>query len=338
MAGHKRRYGVLLLTVFTILCVILAGTQLTDASTYYYFKTPAEGKVIKGGSTVNVSFYAGVVIKNTKFDAWGNPESTTYEEMPVTFKVFKGNKEIYSEGFTYKQGTTIETKYKPTETGTLKLRIYGRNMGLDQYEQVLQDTVTIKVKKPKASALKNLRPTITVDRAAKKKAVITCQGSFGYGMKVYRAPSKNGKYKLIKTTSKSKFTDTSIAGSKTYYYKVRLYAKSGKKTYTSKYSAKVKAEKYVASTDKTALKTVLTNTSKGVKVTWKKIDGAGYYLVWREGSNASENSDTWCLGENELEFIDTGAVKGKTYTYYVSAWHGNDEMPLVKGHAKITVK
>ena len=333
MAARKRKYGVLLITALTVLVVVLAGIQISNASMYYYFKTPAAGKTVTAGKSVSVSFWAGVTQTETKMDAWGNPESTTYKEMPVTLRVFKGSEEIYSESFTYTKATEIKTKYTPTTTGTLTLKIYGRNLGLDQYEQVLQDSVKIKVKKPKATALKNIKPVINVDRTAKKKAVITCDGAFGYGMKVYRATSKKGKYKLIKSTSKAKFTDTSIASNKIYYYKIKLYGKSGKKTYTSKYSAPVKAGKYVASADKSDLKIVLTNTSKGVKISWKKISKAGYYLVWNE-----QTDETWCMGADELEWVDTNVVKGKKYTYYVSAWYGNDSQPLVKSHLSITRK
>jgi hypothetical protein len=80
------------------------------------------------------------------------------------------------------------------------------------------------------------------------------------------------------------------------------------------------------------------NTSKGVKISWTKYSKAGYYLVSR-GVTADEGEVITCNGENECEFYDTEAVKGKTYYYQVTAWYGNDTKPLVKSKAiKITVK
>ena len=38
--------------------------------------------------------------------------------------------------------------------------------------------------------------------------------------KVYRATSENGTYKLMKTTSGTSYTNTSVTAGKTYYYKV----------------------------------------------------------------------------------------------------------------------
>ena len=59
------------------------------------------------------------------------------------------------------------------------------------------------------------------------------------GYQIYRATSKSGKYSKIKTiTSRSttSYTNKSLTLGKTYYYKVRAYKKSGKKTKYGKYS------------------------------------------------------------------------------------------------------
>lgn len=58
--------------------------------------------------------------------------------------------------------------------------------------------------------------------------------------KVYRSASKNGKYKLIKTTSKYSFRDATAKRGKTYYYKVKAVKKSGKVKVSNKASFKAK--------------------------------------------------------------------------------------------------
>ena len=327
-----RSRKIALFAALTLAMTLMIGTAVSDASTYFYFKTPSSGKTYTAGSKIPVSMYAGGVRTYTKMDAWGNPESTTYEEMPATLKVFKGDTELYSQEYKYTEPTTISTQFIPKATGTLTLRYYARSGGLTDDSQTLQDTVKIKVKKMKAAAVRNVKPVITVDRTAKKKAVITCDGAYGYGLKVYRSTSRKGTYKLIKTLKAGKlsFTDTSVAASKVYYYKVRIFAKSGSKTYLSKKSAAVKAAKYVPSTDTSALHVIVKNTSGGVKISWTKNSKAGYYLVSRGTSSDGSGDVITCNGDNELEWLDKEAAKGKTYYYVVTAWYGNDEKPLVK--------
>ena len=53
---------------------------------------------------------------------------------------------------------------------------------------------------------------------------------------IYRSSKKSSGYKKIGTTKKLKYTDKSAVSTKTYYYKVRAYTKSGKKTKYGKYS------------------------------------------------------------------------------------------------------
>lgn len=301
------------------------GIQTADASQYYYFESPKADASYTVGQKVPVKFYAGVVIKRTNFDAWGNPSTVTYEDMPVSFRVMKGNTEVYSKEFTYQEGTWIETSYKPQVTGTLKLQIYGRNMGLNVTDMTLQDTMTIKVKKKKASAVKKIKPKITVVRTSKKTAEITCTNSNGYGMKVYRATKKKGKFKRVKTTSKSTYTNKKLSSKKAYYYKVRLYAKKGKKTYLSKWSSKVKCGKF-----KPGIK-LSYSSSKGVKVSWKKISGAEYYEIGR--NTVGEKGDyeiVGCAGKSDTTFYDKNIEKGKTYYYCVIGDKDGSSKPIGK--------
>ena len=322
MRAHALRMAAILPALLLFALFAPAGAQQASASEYYYFKTPSSGASYTVGTKIPISFYAGVVIKQTKMDAWGNPSSVTYSDMPVTLKVLKGNTVLYSEEFTYTKGTTIETSYKANDTGTLKLQIYGKSLGLNVTEQTLQATLTIKVKKKKASAVKSIKPKIAVERTDKKIAEITCSNSSGFGMKVYRATKKNGKYKLVKTTSKSTYTDKKLSAKKVYYYKARLYAKSGNKTYVSKWSAKKIAAKF-----KSGKVTLSYSSSKGVKVTWAKISGAGYYLVGRNTVGTKGEYEVIECGDSKTTtFYDKDVVKGKTYYYSIVAENGDTEV------------
>ena len=60
--------------------------------------------------------------------------------------------------------------------------------------------------------------------------------------KVYRATSKDGTYKLLKTTTGTSFTNTSVTSGKTYYYKVVAVhsTSAANSAYSSLDSVKVK--------------------------------------------------------------------------------------------------
>ena len=62
------------------------------------------------------------------------------------------------------------------------------------------------------------------------------------GYQIYRATSKNGTYKLVKTINKgstTSWTNKSLKSGKKYYYKVRAFVKYNGKKYPGAYSSKV---------------------------------------------------------------------------------------------------
>ncbi|MGN0659795.1 MAG: PQQ-binding-like beta-propeller repeat protein [Emergencia sp.] len=84
----------------------------------------------------------------------------------------------------------------------------------------------------KASRVSSVKVT-----AGKKKATVTWKkvsGATGY--QVSRATSKNGTYKVMKTTTSLKYTNTSLTSGKTYYYKVRAYRTINGVKYYGKWS------------------------------------------------------------------------------------------------------
>ncbi|MBR1597899.1 MAG: hypothetical protein IJ661_03175 [Lachnospiraceae bacterium] len=84
---------------------------------------------------------------------------------------------------------------------------------------------------------------VKAEKTKKGKASVTIKwkkvkGANGY--KVYRSTKKNKGYKCVKTIKKAatkSWKDTGVKTGKTYYYKMRAYKKSGKKTIYSKYSS-----------------------------------------------------------------------------------------------------
>lgn len=80
---------------------------------------------------------------------------------------------------------------------------------------------------------------LTAKKKAMKVAWKKTAGASGY--KVYRATSKKGTYKCVKTASSktTSFTNKKLKKNKKYYYKVCAFVKSGKKTYNGAYSTAV---------------------------------------------------------------------------------------------------
>lgn len=128
---------------------------------------------------------------------------------------------------------------------------------------------------------------------------------------VYRATSKNGKYKRIVTTSKNYVTNTKLTTGKNYYYKVRAYKTSnGKKRYT-KYSYKIKTyPKLETPSAKTTL------SSNRNKVYWNSVKGAQKYQVYRavKGGSYQKVATT-----TNRYYIDKNTTVARTYYYKVRA-------------------
>ena len=130
--------------------------------------------------------------------------------------------------------------------------------------------------------------------------------------KVYRSTSSNGSFKLVKTVSSSKYTDTSAKAGKCYYYYVRAVTKSGK---TSSKSNVVK--RYCDLKQPTVSSTINVASSGKIKLKWDAIDGAVSYKVYRAASKSGDYVLMKTTTGNS--YINTTAKAGKYYYYKVRA-------------------
>ena len=156
------------------------------------------------------------------------------------------------------------------------------------------------------------QPVVTASRVASSGKIKLTWKKINGAVKyeVYRATSKTGTYKLIKTTSGTSFTNTSATAGKTYYYKVKAIA-----------------QKSAANSANSALKTVtcdlprpeisVTRSSGKPKVSWKKISGAVSYQVYR--ATSANGSYSLVKTTTGSYYKDTKAKAGKTYYYKVVA-------------------
>ena len=137
------------------------------------------------------------------------------------------------------------------------------------------------------------------------------------GYKVYRAGSKNGSYKCVKTVKgdeNTNYKDGKLTTGKTYYYQVRPYL--GKKEGAA---SKVVSAKPVPA--KAAISSVKNSASKTAKITWEKVSGASGYEIYRATSkNGQYKKVTTIKKGGTVSYKNTKLKKGKTYYYKVRAY------------------
>ena len=129
-----------------------------------------------------------------------------------------------------------------------------------------------------------------------------------YGYRLYYKTSSGG-WKRFKDTTATSFTDSGVSPNRTETYTIRCIDKNGNTI--SGFNSNGWSKKYTATTPKI---TKLTNTSKGVSVTWNKVTGVYGYRLYRKyaGGSWTRVKDT-----TSTSFTDSGAKKGKKVTYTV---------------------
>ena len=127
-----------------------------------------------------------------------------------------------------------------------------------------------------------------------------------YGYRLYYKTSSGG-WKRFKDTTATSFTDSGVSPNRTETYTIRCIDKNGNTV--SGYNSKGWSKKYAPVAPKI---TKLTNTSKGVSVTWGKVAGVYGYRLYRKyaGGSWTKVKDT-----TSTSFTDSGAKKGKKVTY-----------------------
>lgn len=175
------------------------------------------------------------------------------------------------------------------------------------------DAIGIKVSNSKASSLS--KPSLV--KASNSKNGVTVKwkkvsGAKGYY--IYRKKSGGKWSKIGKVTSGKKVTYTdkkAVSGTK-YYYTVKAY--SGSKV--SGYNSKGVSTRYLS---RPALKSAK-GTDASIKVTWKKVKGAGGYYIYRKKSGGKWSKIATVKKGSTVTYTDKNASSGKTYYYTVKAY------------------
>jgi len=134
------------------------------------------------------------------------------------------------------KSTYTDTGLKNKKTYYYKVRAYKTVNSAEVYSDYT-NAVQRKTQLLKPAGVKAVKKSAASIKVSWKKA----SGVTNY--KIYRATSKNGKYRPVKTVSgkKSSYTDKKLAKGKTYFYRVEAIQKVGKKNYKSALSDKKSA-------------------------------------------------------------------------------------------------
>ncbi len=142
----------------------------------------------------------------------------------------------------------------------------------------------------------------------------TVEGASKY--KVYRSTSKNGTYTVLKTTTDNYYLNNNCEPGTLYYYKVRAIhdVAAGHSAFSA-----IKTRTCDLAQPKVTGSNVY--SSGKVKLTWKEIDGAVSYKVYR--STSKNGTYSLMKTTTNTTYTNTTAVAEKYYYYKVRAISSN---------------
>ncbi|BBF43889.1 glycosyl hydrolase, family 25 [Lachnospiraceae bacterium KM106-2] len=203
-----------------------------------------------------------------------------------------------------------------------EIKLYDLTVNMTQVNNnvstgVAQQTITVS----KPTNVKAKRASASSIKVTWKKATNANQ------YEVYRATSKKGTYKKVKTTTATSFTNSKLTTGKTYYYKVYGVYKSGSTTKKSAASSITSAK---TSLSKTTLKSAKAG-KKQVKLSWSKVSSASGYRIFRATSkNGSYKKVRDVKGTS-------ATIKGlkakKTYYFKVKAYKNVSKKKVLSAYS-----
>lgn len=130
---------------------------------------------------------------------------------------------------------------------------------------------------------------------------------------IYRATKKSGKYKKVRTVSSKTRSciNSGLTTGKTYYYKVRAVKGERKGRFSKVKSVKPALKKVTGLA-------VRMNSDYDISVSWKGVNGAGKYIVYRSTKKDSGYKAVATVGSKS--FTDKKYDPGTTQYYKVRAY------------------
>ena len=135
------------------------------------------------------------------------------------------------------------------------------------------------------------------------------------GYQVYRSTKRTKGYKKVASVKTNVFNDENVSRGKVYYYKIYAIKKrqgtlKGNPSEVTAAYMKPEAPKLTGSCD-----------GKKIKITWKKVKGAGSYVIYKKNR---KNVFKKVAITKKLSYTDKKIKTGKSYQYKVKAVYQRD--------------
>ena len=213
-----------------------------------------------------------------------------------------------SAGVTLTKDKDYTVSYKNNvDFGTATVKIKGKG---SKYTGTYTATYNIIPKTPEfAKVTKRTKTTLTLN-----------WGHVDYATRyqIYRATSKDGKYKRVYSTPDRwtyTYKDTGLKEGTHYYYKIRAYKKVDGKKYYGEWSDIISTKTRISDTTFTLKK----NNSTSAKISIKKDKSVTGYIVYMYNSKSKSYKKVWSSSKSRT-YIQTGLKKGKTHQFIVRTY------------------
>lgn len=282
---------------------------------YYVNRMEPRGSII-GSKTLEFQILPYPAKKLKKADAgfdyvklsW-TPSASAGKDYVITYNVYM------KKGKTWKKvGNTTETTYQVTglQKGTeyvfgIRATAVGKDGNTYASEERAEAAVSTKgCKVPSGIKVSNVAKTGKIHLSWKKDKTAD-------KYRVYRSASKDGKFKLIATVKENSYIHTKAVAGKLYYYKISA-VKNDDKRWNSALSEPVSRR---CDLKRPEVKISADFKTGKPKLSWKKVQGAEYYKVYR----ATKKNGTYTyLGKTSKKtYVHQNAKQDKTYWYKVKA-------------------
>lgn len=340
----------------------VAGVEIADVSGYqntvYYDKTAQLGKTYYYSIAVckkvnNETTYESEPSKSVKGASVlvtpkiSSVRSTGYNSLKATWNKIDG-----AQGYYLYRSTKSNTGWKLIATikngSTVTYTDSGLTCGTTYYYTVrayrVENGKTYKsgyVSTGVAGVPSLTKPNISSVTATSYNSLkITwtkVSGATGYYL--YRSTSPSSGWKQIKNITSGStvtYSDTGLTCGTKYYYTVRAYRTENGTKYTGGYNSIKSCTPVPATPSGLSAKAV---TAKSVKVSWKKVNEASGYVVYRLSADGKKwDIISTITGTNVINFTDTNVTNGNTYTYTVKAYRTVNGKQVYSGYLKSGVK
>ena len=146
----------------------------------------------------------------------------------------------------------------------------------------------------------------------------------------------NGQWKALGNTKSTTYVHKKLETGKSYTYTVKAYKNTKSGTVWSSYDKKGITGKAVLSAP--SLRKAKRTSAKKATLSWKKVNGASGYVVYRKTNNGRWQIVKKITKGNITSFTDKKLSKGKKYTYTVRAYRTVGKKNIYSGYNKKGLK